>query len=101
MRESKWIMLILAGILSCSAALAGDFMEQCRVVDQDGNGLIRQGMADSGYNLQGDADAWIWVPYGECAQINAGDFQDVSEDIRAKIEPSNIDYAQTLEDDDD
>ena len=71
--------------------------EKCHVLDADGNGLIKPYRADSGINLEGDANAWIWVPYGECKKINAGDFRGVSREIRDKIEPSNIRDAQTLE----
>lgn len=72
-------------------------MEKCQVVDSDGNGLIRPYMADSGTNLEGDASAWIWVPYGQCAQINAGNFNGISPAILSKINPSNIQQAPTLE----
>lgn len=72
-------------------------MEKCKVVDQDGNGLIKPYMADSGINLAGDADAWIWVPYGQCAKLNAGNFSGISPDILAKINTSNIQNAPTLE----
>lgn len=71
-------------------------MEKCHVVDQDGNGLIKAYMADSGVNLEGDASAWIWVPYGQCAKINAGDFTGISPAILAKINTSNIQQAPTL-----
>lgn len=71
--------------------------EKCHVLDSNGNGLIKPYRADSGINLEGDANAWIWVPYGECRKINAGDFQGISREIRDKIEPSNLHEAQTLE----
>ncbi len=71
--------------------------EKCQVLDADGNGLIKPYRADSGINLQGDANAWIWVPYGECKKINAGDFHGVSQEIRDKIDASNIHDAQTLD----
>ncbi len=71
-------------------------MEQCKVVDKDGNGLIKPYMADSGVNLTGDASAWIWVPYGQCAKINAGDFKGISQKILSKIDTSNIQQAPTL-----
>ena len=74
-------------------------MEKCRVVDKDGNGLIKAYQANSGINLEGDASAWIWVPYGQCAKINAGDFNGVSPAIMAKINSSNIQQAPTLEND--
>ena len=72
-------------------------MEKCHVVDSNGNGLIKPYMADSGVNLDGDASAWIWVPYGQCSKINNGDFSGVSQQIRQKIETSNIQNAPTLE----
>ncbi len=72
-------------------------MEQCRVVDRDGNGLIKAYMADSGPNLEGDADAWIWVPRGQCAHLNAGDYTGIAPQILDKINPSDITNAQTLE----
>lgn len=72
-------------------------MEKCKVTDSDGNGLIKPYMADSGINLAGDANAWIWVPYGQCTKINAGDFSGVSPDILAKIDTSNITQAKTLD----
>lgn len=71
-------------------------MEKCKVVDQNGNGLIKPYMADSGINLAGDADAWIWVPYGQCKKLNAGDFSGISPDILAKIDTTNIQQAPTL-----
>lgn len=74
-------------------------MEKCKVVDQDGNGLIKAYMADSGINLQGDASAWIWVPYGMCKQINAGNYDGVPPEILAKINTqSNVQTAPTLGD---
>lgn len=71
--------------------------EKCKVVDSNGNGLIKPYMADSGINLENDADAWIYVPYGECAKLNAGDFSGVSAAIREKIQPSDITEAATTE----
>lgn len=72
-------------------------MEQCKVVDRDGNGLIKAYMADSGPSLEGDASAWIWVPVGQCEKINRGDFSGVSAAIRSKINPSDITDAQTID----
>jgi hypothetical protein len=67
--------------------------EKCKVVDGHGNGMIKPYTADSGDNLAGDANAWIWVPYGQCKKINKGDFSGVSSDIRNKINDSNIQYS--------
>ncbi len=84
------------GQTSSSPAENNQMMEKCKVVDSNGNGLIRPYMADSGINLAGDADAWIWVPHGQCAKINAGDFSGVSPEIMAKIVRSNLQEAPTL-----
>jgi hypothetical protein len=65
-------------------------MEKCKVVDSHGNGLIKAYMADSGNNLEGDRDAWIWVPSGQCKKINKGDFNGVSEEIQYKIHGSYL-----------
>lgn len=73
-------------------------MEQCKVVDKDGNNLIRAGEADSGNNADNDDDAWIWVPAGQCAKLNAGDFSGVGPGVKAKIHPSSNVNAATLED---
>lgn len=83
-------------VLFSSIAYA-DMMEKCHVVDVDGNGLIRAYMADSGPNLEGDASAWIWVPYGQCAKINQGDFSGVDDAIRSKIQQSNLHQAETID----
>lgn len=72
-------------------------VEKCKIVDRDGNGLIKAYTADSGRNLEGDANAWIWVPYGQCKKLNRGDYSGVSPEIRAKINKSNIKNAQTIE----
>jgi hypothetical protein len=80
-----------------SSPVDNPMMEKCKVLDKDGNGLIKAYMADSGPNLEGDAGAWIWVPRGQCTKINHGDFSGVSAMIRAKINPSDITNAQTIE----
>lgn len=70
-------------------------MEKCRVVDKDGNGLIKPYMADSGSNLEGDRNAWIWVPFGQCQKINKGDFTGVPEEILYKIHDTHIQPSST------
>ena len=54
------------------------YMEQCHVVDADGNSIIKPYAADSGPNLANDANAWIWVPYGQCSKINSGDYSSLT-----------------------
>jgi len=40
----------------------------------------------AGQNSAGDAEAWLFVPQGECAKINAGDCSGVSAETRARLE---------------
>jgi uncharacterized membrane protein len=88
-----------AAILSFSgshaSAASSEGMEKCRVVDENGRGMIKEHMADcasadgsscAGSNAAGDPEAWIMVPQGECAKINQGDFSGVSDEIKNKIE---------------
>lgn len=97
MQNSKLANILAIGVIFVAGAAYADMMEECKVVDANGNGLIRAYMADSGPNLEGDANAWIYVPYGQCAKINNGDFSGVSQAVRDKIQPSNINEAITTE----
>lgn len=83
--------------IAIDPANANHMQEQCHVLDRDGNGLIKAYMADSGPNLEGDASAWIWVPRGECARLNAGIYAGIPAEILNKINPSDIREAQTIE----
>ena len=90
---------IFAAVAAASTLIAGSAlasigdMEKCTVV-KDGKGLIKEHKSDckatstscAGQNKAGDPKAWILVPKGECAKINAGDFSGVSPDIKDKIE---------------
>jgi hypothetical protein len=60
-------------------------LEECKVIAPNGTGLIKQYMADSGPNQFGDPNAWIWVPIGMCAKLNAGDYADIPPEIMDKI----------------
>lgn len=85
-----------AAAFSIGSANAGapDGMEKCKVVDKDGKGLIKAHKGEcatskhscAGHNGPGDPEAWILVPKGECAKINAGDFSGVDDKIKDKIE---------------
>jgi len=97
MRNIKLASILAMSLILVTDATHADMMEQCKVVDSNGNGLIRPYMADSGPNLEGDANAWIYVPYGQCAKINNGDFSGVSQAVRDKIQASNINEAVTTE----
>ncbi len=89
---------ILSAVAAAMALSAGgvqaEDMEKCTVVDQNGKGLIKAHTSDcksenqscSGHNEAGDPNAWILVPSGECAKINAGDFSGVSDTIKDKVE---------------
>ncbi len=89
-----FMAMTVVAALSGSTAFAADEMEQCKVI-KDGKGLIMAGKADcaqtghsacTAQNKAGDLNAFINVPKGQCAKINAGDFTGVSADIKAKIE---------------
>lgn len=97
MQNFKLASILATSLILATCVVGADNMQECKVVDSNGNGLIRAYMADSGPNLEGDANAWIYVPYGQCAKINNGDFSGVSQAIKDKIQPSNIDQAQTIE----
>lgn len=92
---SIFTALSTAMALSISTAHGGaGSMEKCKVVGSDGKGLIKAAKADcagagqscAGQNKAGDPNAWILVPKGQCAKINAGDFSGVSQSIKDKIE---------------
>ncbi len=72
------------------------YMEQCHVVDKDGNNIIKPYSADSGPNLPNDDDAWIWVPYGQCAVINSGNYNSLTPEILNKLDLNNHE-AETVE----
>ena len=75
----------------------GKEMEKCTVVDAAGKGLIKAGQNDcsteghscSGEAKEGDPKSWIMVPAGLCKEINEGNFKNVPDDIKAKIEGAN------------
>lgn len=86
MRTSKLSAII--GIfltLTSLSVFAADYMEQCTIVDSDGNGMIKANLADSGPNPENDPSAWIWVPIGDCAKLNSGDYTGISPSILQKI----------------
>lgn len=94
MKKSIILTAMTAALALSAAQTQAQDMEKCKVVDQDGRGLIKAHKGDcsgkshscAGGNDAGDADAWILVPTGECEKINAGDFSGVSDDIQDKIE---------------
>ncbi len=81
--------------LNSGLALASAEMEQCVVVDKNGKNLVKANKSDcavkgvhscAGQNKAGEAGAFIEVPKGQCAKINAGDFSGVSSDIKSNID---------------
>lgn len=84
--------LTAAIALSASGANA-EGMEECKVVGEDGKGLIKAHKGDcktpgtscAGGNPPDDPNAWILVPQGQCEKINKGDFEGVSDEIKDKI----------------
>lgn len=97
MKNSKILAGVATALLlavgSVNAADDMNGMEKCQVV-KDGKGMIKAGKAAcktaahscAGENTAGEADAWIMVPKGQCAKINAGDWTDVSEETKTKLD---------------
>jgi uncharacterized membrane protein len=93
-KSSIFTAVMAAATLSAGVAHADmGNMEKCKVV-KNGKGLIKEHKGDcktahascSGHNKAGDPSAWIMVPKGKCAKINAGDFTGVSKEIKDKID---------------
>jgi len=101
MSRSKLLATAFAAVaFSFTGAQAdgSEGMEKCKVVDENGKGLIKEHKADcasknnscSAHNKAADAEAWILVPTGECDKINKGDFSGISEEIKDKIEMDDM-----------
>lgn len=95
MKKAKLLATAFAAAaFSVGSANADGEMEKCKVVDENGKGLIKEHKGDcaskssscAGHNGPGDAEAWILVPKGECDKINKGDFSGVDDKIKDKIE---------------
>lgn len=69
--------------------------EYCTVTDKDGNNVVKAGQADcnsmvkmnckAGSNVDGDANASILVPKGQCDNVKKGDFSGMSSSMASKI----------------
>lgn len=76
------------------AALEEADMEKCKPVNAQGKNIVKEHKADcasegrscAGHNKAGDNEAWILVPKGDCAKINKGDFKDISQEVKDKID---------------
>ncbi len=92
------VLTAVSAALALTSGLAlatgtGD-MEKCMVVDKQGHNIVKAGKNDcksatnscAGQAKAGDKNAYIEVPKGQCAKINAGDYTGVSADTKAKIE---------------
>ena len=99
MKKSNIFMAVAAAVALSTGVVHADSasdMEQCKVVDpKTGKGLIKAhksacgstgGQSCAGGNPPGDPNAFIIVPKGQCAKINAGDFSGVSKEIKDSIE---------------
>ena len=86
-------MALGATMMAGSASAADKAMEKCSVV-KDGKGIIKAHKGDcktaahscAGQNTDGEVDAFIIVPAGECIKINQGDFSGVDAKIKEKLE---------------
>ena len=105
MKKSNIFMAFVAAVSMSAVVLqADDGTEECKVIDpKTGKGLIKsfknsckttcktpEDRTDCATQAQeGNPNAFIIVPAGQCAKINAGDFSGVSPDIKSMIdEPS-------------
>jgi len=97
MNKSKLLATAFASVALSFSSVQADSpsdMEKCKIVNKDGKGLIKEHKSDcastnsscAGTNAAGDPNAWILVPQGQCDKINAGDYSEVSDDVKDKIE---------------
>jgi uncharacterized membrane protein len=89
-----FVALTSAIALSTNIALSEDIeVEKC-VAMKNGRNIIKAYKADcatstrscAGQNNANDADSWITVPKGQCAKINKGDFKNISQNIKDKLD---------------
>ncbi len=77
--------VILAGMLTSSVTFAGDMdmsnMEKC-MFNKNGKTMIKADKADGGSGT----GAWVWVMKGDCDKINNGNWDGVSDDVKAKFD---------------
>ncbi|MGL5784261.1 MAG: hypothetical protein ACRCYZ_02135 [Alphaproteobacteria bacterium] len=97
MLQKYWIAVLWVAVSNMAIAASPEGMEQCRVVSVDKSvGLIKAGKADGigstgignrykGLNIDGELNAYIWVPSGMCRKINAGYIKDIPEEIQEKL----------------
>ncbi|MFA6036620.1 MAG: DUF2282 domain-containing protein [Legionellales bacterium] len=96
MKKLNLLAAMTAAIaLNSGVGFAADEMEKCEVIDKNGKNIIKANQTDcavkgihscAGQNKAGETGAFIEVPKGQCAKINAGDLSGVSADIKSKID---------------
>ncbi len=96
MKKSTILAIFTAAVaLVTKSAFAGmDDIEKCKVIDKNGKGLIKEHKSDcasishscAGQNKANDPESWIIVPKGQCAKINAGNFSEISNEVKDKLE---------------
>lgn len=96
MKKLSLLASITAALaLNSGLTLAADEMEKCEAVDKNGKNIIKANQTDcavkgmhscAGQNKAGEAGAFIEVPKGQCAKINAGDFSGLPADIKSKLD---------------
>jgi uncharacterized membrane protein len=101
MENNKILASISAAALTLSAgtsmASEQQAMDKCKI-NVGGKGFIKAKMADcagknhscAGQNEAGDPYSWIMVPQGKCEQINRGNFEGISADIKSKIQVEKL-----------
>ncbi len=94
MKKVTLMSAITAAVsLSIAVAHAEINGEKCTPM-KDGKNIVKANKNDcqtashscAGQSKAGDADAWIYVPKGQCAKINSGDLTNISADIKDKLE---------------
>ena len=90
------ISIALGAAVTAGSAVAEEkAQEKCSVV-KDGKGIIKAHKGDcktaghscAGQNPEGEVDAFVVVPAGECIKINQGDLSGVEEKVKDKLELS-------------
>lgn len=102
MKKLALVSAITAAVSLSMAAHAamGDKMtggmshgEKC-VAMKDGKNIVKANKNDcksashscAGQAKAGEADSWIYVPKGQCAKINSGNYTGISKETKDKLE---------------
>lgn len=98
--QKKTITTAFAAAALSFSAYAADSAKtvECKVNNSEGQGVIREGRGDcggennscAGQNKAGDPKAWILVSKEVCDKLNEGKLDEVSAEVRSRIDESMI-----------